>query len=55
MKVYRVRGIKMKMITKEWIRDYVKDTYPNLKVGSLNYYCGSFHAYNEDLSNWVIY
>lgn len=29
--------------------------YPDLQCGSLNYYCGSFHAYNEDLSNWVIY
>lgn len=30
-------------------------TYPDLKCGSLNYYAGSFHAYNQDLSNWVIY
>lgn len=39
----------------EYIVEQLKDTYPNLKVGSLNYYCGSFHAYNEDLSKWVIY
>lgn len=39
----------------EYIVSQLKDTYPNLKVGSLNYYCGSFHAYNEDLTNWVIY
>lgn len=39
----------------EYIVEQLKDTYPKLKVGSLNYYCGSFHAYNEDLSNWVIY
>lgn len=39
----------------EYIVEQLKDVYPNLKVGSLNYYCGSFHAYNEDLSNWVIY
>lgn len=39
----------------EYIVEQLKDTYPNLKVGSLNYYCGSFHAYNEDLCNWVIY
>lgn len=39
----------------EYMVEQLKDTYPNLKVGSLNYYCGSFHAYNEDLSNWVIY
>lgn len=30
-------------------------TYPDLKVGPLNYYAGSFHAYNEDLSKWVIF
>ena len=39
----------------EYIVEQLKDIYPNLKVGSLNYYCGSFHAYNEDLTNWVIY
>jgi thymidylate synthase len=39
----------------EYIVGQLKETYPKLKVGSLNYYCGSFHAYNEDLSNWVIY
>lgn len=39
----------------KYIVDQLKDVYPNLKVGSLNYYCGSFHAYNDDLSNWVIY
>lgn len=41
------------------IQDYVmkelQSKYPDLKCGSLNYYAGSFHAYNEDLSNWVIY
>lgn len=39
----------------EYIVSQLKDQYPSLKVGSLNYYCGSFHAYNEDLTNWVIY
>lgn len=39
----------------EYIVEQLKEIYPKLKVGSLNYYCGSFHAYNEDLSNWVIY
>ena len=39
----------------EYMVEQLKDVYPNLKVGSLNYYCGSFHAYNEDLTNWVIY
>lgn len=39
----------------EYIVDQLKDTYPNLKVGPLNYYCGSLHAYNKDLSKWVIF
>ena len=41
------------------IQDYIvgelKEMYPDLKSGSLNYYAGSLHAYNKDLSNWVIY
>lgn len=39
----------------QYIIDNLQLFYPNLKCGSLNYYAGSFHAYNEDLSNWVIY
>lgn len=39
----------------QYMVDQLKSTYPKLKVGSLNYYAGSFHAYNEDLSDWVIY
>ena len=38
-----------------YIFEQLKEVYPNLKIGSLNYYAGSFHAYNEDLSNWVIF
>lgn len=41
------------------MQDYIckelQDTYPGLKVGPLNYYAGSFHAYQEDLSRWVIF
>lgn len=41
------------------IQNYVLETlqevYPNLKCGALNYYAGSLHAYNEDLSKWVVY
>ncbi|MBW2982610.1 thymidylate synthase [Candidatus Woesearchaeota archaeon] len=29
--------------------------YPDLKPGSLTYFAGSLHAYNEDLKKWVIY
>lgn len=39
----------------EYILAQLRRTYPDLKVGSFNYYAGSLHAYNEDLSNWVIY
>ena len=38
-----------------WMRDQLLKTYPNLKMGSLKYFCGSFHAYKWDLSKWVIY
>lgn len=41
------------------IQNYIllelQETYPGLKCGSLNYYAGSLHAYNEDLSKWVVY
>ena len=33
----------------EYIRKQLLDPYPNLKLGSLNYFCGSFHVYNHDL------
>ena len=39
----------------EYVLECLKDTYPDLKMGALNYYAGSFHAYQEDLSEWVIY
>lgn len=39
----------------EYIRQQLLEDYPSLKCGSLNYYGGSMHAYNEDLSKWVIY
>lgn len=39
----------------EYVCEQLKDVYPDLKVGSLNYYAGSFHAYHEDLAKWVIF
>lgn len=39
----------------EYVWAQLQDTYPGLKIGPLNYYAGSFHAYHEDLSNWVIF
>lgn len=39
----------------EYILEQLKDTYPNLKCGTLNYFAGSIHAYNEDLKRWEIF
>lgn len=39
----------------EYIVEQLKDVYPNLKVGSLNFFAGSLHAYHKDLSKWVIF
>ena len=39
----------------EFIIGELKEEYPHLKCGSLNYYGGSMHAYNDDLTKWVIY
>ena len=38
-----------------WMVKQLKSKYKNLKVGSLNYFAGSLHAYNEDLKNHVVY
>ncbi len=38
-----------------YVAEQLKDKYPRLKVGSLNYYAGSLHAYHKELSQWVIY
>ena len=39
----------------EYVCEQLQDTYPGLKVGPLNYYAGSFHAYHEDLIKQVIF
>jgi thymidylate synthase len=39
----------------KYITEELKSTYPDIKTGSLTYFAGSLHAYNEDLKNWVIY
>ena len=39
----------------QYLVDELQSVYPGLKCGALNYYAGSFHAYHEDLSSWVIY
>lgn len=47
--------IYMAQAMQTYIVEQLHDTYPELKRGSLNYYAGSFHAYHEDLKNWVIF
>lgn len=39
----------------EYVVEELKDTYPDLKVGSLTYMAGSFHAFNWNLKNWVLF
>ena len=39
----------------EYVVKRLKPTYPDLRVGSLTYICGSLHAFNWDLKNWVLF
>ncbi len=39
----------------EYIVSELKDVYPNLKVGSLSYICGSLHAFAWDINKWVLF
>lgn len=39
----------------EYVVKRLKGVYPNLKIGSLTYMCGSLHAFNWDLKNWVLF
>ena len=39
----------------EYVVKESKSTYPNLKVGSLTYECGSLHCFHWDLKKWVLY
>ena len=39
----------------EYILNALLPFYPELKCGSLNYYAGSLHAYNADISKLVIF
>lgn len=38
-----------------YIVEQLKPYYNNLQCGTLNYYAGSLHAYNEDLKRWEIF
>ena len=37
----------------EYVVKELKDVYPDLKVGTLTYECGSLHAFHWDLKNFV--
>lgn len=39
----------------EFITKNLKNEYPELKVGSLTYVCGSLHAFHWNLKNWVLF
>lgn len=39
----------------EYVVKELKDVYPELKIGSLTYLCGSLHAFHWDLKNWVLF
>ena len=39
----------------DYVFNILAATYPSLKKGSLHYFAGSLHAYNDDLSKWVIF
>lgn len=39
----------------EHMVEQLKDTYPDLELGYLNYFCGSFHAYKWDLDKRVVF
>ena len=39
----------------EYVVKKLKNTYPDLKVGSLTYVCGSLHAFHWNLSNWILF
>lgn len=38
-----------------WMVEQLKDTYPELKPGSLIYMAGSLHAFQWNLKEWLIY
>ena len=39
----------------EYIVEELKPYYPDLKIGSLTYECGSFHCFEWDASKWVLF
>lgn len=39
----------------EYVVNELKDTYPELKVGSLTYLCGSLHSFAWDINRWILF
>lgn len=39
----------------EYVVNELKDTYPDLKVGSLTYLAGSLHAFHWNLKDWILF
>lgn len=39
----------------EYVVKELKETYPNLKIGSLTYLCGSLHAFQWDLEKEILF
>lgn len=39
----------------EYVVNELKEVYPELKVGSLTYLCGSLHAFRTDIQDWVLF
>lgn len=39
----------------EYVVDELKDTYPDLKVGSLTYLAGSLHVFHWETTNWLTF
>lgn len=41
--------------TIKYFTEQLSNHYPELKTGSLSFFCGSYHAYSWDLDKWVIF
>ena len=39
----------------KYVVERLKKNYPSLKVGSLTYICGSFHCFQWNLKDWVLF
>jgi len=39
----------------KWMTEQINEVYPEIKSGSLIYFCNSLHAYNWDLKKHVVF